>query len=679
MPATSRSRPALLVLAAVALAGGLYVLLSLRKATAPSPDFDIPSAPAASGQRPTATAVPRETTGGVFEGVVVDAKGAPVHDADVLLAGKLNRTVRVPNPILSNDPKAEVPDLEVQQVDYETVATTKTDRDGRFRAAAGDSVIVALFAIEPSHAPGLLASNPPGNGLKPGADHTIVLPDAGWLKGKVVDAVTKEPVRGADVSLNLQTRASQGETAGPEPWTERNGFAAFQGYVAREIAPRLWQAVPIQGDPAIHRYTPSDGTFTFGPVMSEVQIEVVVTHPEYAWTDTDQEVFFKEDNPTRKEGQKPLGRKKRLVVPPGQTVERTWELVKGQEIKGRVEDDHGQPIPDVEVQLSHIAQYAQHSWYRDHTRNARTDSDGRFRIAGLSFPPYALHLSHPGFGTADFPRVDAGSDKTYTIEQAGWIEGTVTGGTIDRALYEAILSLDPYSGLVQRARVHVTVKDGHFEAKNVPAGRYSASLIAGTWISAPVDLVVESGKPSSYEARLQTGGSVTIAAVDGHGSALDPFSADLEVVGSDGRSLRGAGSAVGRKGTALATSLPAGRYRARLHSPWYEETVTEPFDVAADKTTAVGPVTLRKHGWIRIQSVKDERGGVPEDVRIDLYLAQGGGEYAQTRAGDAGLVPVTAGTVKVKAEASDGRRFEQSYEVGEGETVAVDVRITSPK
>lgn len=675
MPATSKSSPAVWIAAIALVAGGLAWFLRTKPVAAPMPTLDIPDAPSTSSERSTAGVARPEPTGGVFGGIVVDAKGAPVKGADVFLAGKRNRVAKLPNPILSDDPKFELPDLEVQQIDYETVARVTTGPDGRFRAAAGDSVVVALFALESAHAPGLLASNPPGNGLAPGPDHTIVVADAGWLKGRVVDAVTKEPVAGADVALNLQTRTSQGDKPGPEPWTERNGFAAFQGYVSRELAPLVWQAVPIQGDPSVHRYTQSDGAFTFGPVMSEVQIDVVVSHPDYAWTDSDPEVTYREDNETRKEGQKPLSRKRRLVVPPGQTVERTWELVKGREVKGRVEDNLGHPIPDVLVQLSHIAQYAQHPWYRDHTRNARTDSDGRFRIAGLSYPPYALHMDHPSFGVADFSGVEADSDKTYKIEQAGWISGEVSGGTIDRPLYEAILTLDPYSGLVQRARLHVTVKDGRFEAKNVPPGRYAASLVAGPWISAPTDVAVESGKPSSYVARLQSGGTVSISAVDSHGAVIDPFSADLEVVGTDGRSLRGAGAAIGRKGTAVATSLAAGRYRARLHAPWYAETLTEPFDVAGDKTTALGPFTLRKYGWIRIQSVKDARGQLPQDVRIELAIAQGGADYAPVRTGDAGLVPVTAGTVKLKAEASDGRRFEQTYEVGEGETVPADVRI----
>jgi hypothetical protein len=676
MPATSRVRPALLVAALALLAGGVAWWLRAKPVAPPDQVIEPLERPAATAGGNTSFLPRSEPTGGVFAGIVVDSKGDPVRDAQVLLAGSRNDTVVIKSPILSDDPTAQPPDLEVQQLDYQTVARVQTGADGRFRAAAGDSTVVAIFAVERTHAPGMTGTSPPGQGMKPGADHRVVLPDAGWLKGKVVDAVTKEPIRGADVALNLQARASQGEVPGPEPWTGTNGFAAFQGYVAREIAPLVWDAVPIQGDSAIHRYTQSDGAFTFGPVMSEVQIEVVVTHPDYAWADSDEEVFYPSDNATRKEGEKKVGRKRRLVVPPGKTIEKTYLLPKGEEVKGRVTDNHGQPIPDVEVRLSHVAQYAQHAWYRDHSRNARTGEDGRFRIAGLSFPPYSLHMSHPAFGTADFPGVKAGSDEVYQIHQAGWIEGDVVGGQIDRPLYEAILQLDPYKGTAQRVRMHLTVKDGKFTAKNVAAGKYSATLVAGPWISTPVDLSVESGKPSTYVARLQAGGTISVSAVDGKGAPVDPMTVDLEVVGSDGRALRGAGTSIGRKGVAVATSLPAGRYRARVRAPWFAETLSEPFEVASDATTSIGPLTLRKHAWLRIQSVRDERGGIPQDVRIDLAVAQGQGDFVATRAGDAGLIPVTAGTVRVRAEASDGRRFEQSYEVGEGETVAVDVRIS---
>src|SRR5207253_1988487 len=115
----SRFRPALWLAALALVAGGVAWFLRPPPVAAPPPIFDIPDAPAVSGGAPVAGAT-RELTGGVFEGVVVDAKGAPVRDADVFLAGKRNKTLKIPNPIIPDvpgDPTATNPDLEIQQVD----------------------------------------------------------------------------------------------------------------------------------------------------------------------------------------------------------------------------------------------------------------------------------------------------------------------------------------------------------------------------------------------------------------------------------------------------------------------------------------------------------------------------------------------------------------------------------
>ena len=41
-----------------------------------------------------------------------------------------------------------------------------------------------------------------------------------------------------------------------------------------------------------------------------------------------------------------------------------------------------------------------------------------------------------------------------------------------------------------------------------------------------------------------------------------------------------------------------------------------------------------------------------------------------------GLLPVTPGSVILKADTNDGRRFERTFEVGDGETVPVEIVLT---
>jgi hypothetical protein len=261
----------------------------------------------------------------------------------------------------------------------------KTCPDGTFDMPAGSDRIVALFAYQRAYSPGMI-SHTKATPLEPGRKHEIRLSAAGWFKGLAVDAITREPVGNVDVSIYLQTVANR-DRPGADAFASTNAFSRFQSWVATELGPLVWGVQPRPGDSAMHVTTKPDGTFEFGPVMKEVQLEFVLTHPDYMWSHYDELVTLASDNENR-EGRPPLQRRLRTTVEPGRTVEKTFPLERGREVKGTVLDSTKKPIPDVDVALEHVVQAGQHLWYRFRQRHGRTDKDGRFHIAGLSHPPY---------------------------------------------------------------------------------------------------------------------------------------------------------------------------------------------------------------------------------------------------------------------------------------------------
>lgn len=665
-----------LVLAGAALAVAVGVAALLLRPT-PTPPLVVDATMPA--PVPTPAAVPLETqwgateVGGTYAGTVVDTDGKPVAQADVLLVG-VDTDAKVSVGAVDSDGSAVVTEIPAFGV-YKTVARTRTDAAGRFSLAAGGARVVALVGWQSSYSPGLLAHTPK-EPLRPGPDHVVRLALAGWLKGQVVDAVTKEPVPRCDVSIAFQTRTNQ-DRAGPEPINARNAFPVLSDYVAKELGPLVWGAVPPPGDIAFHVATNAEGRFTFGPVMNEVQVEVVISHPEYMWTDQDAEVFLEQDA-NRGPGGKAVSRIRRPVIAPGETLEKTYYLEKGREVRGTVLDQDGKPIANVLIALDHVAQYAQHWWYRRESRIAWTDAAGHFRVAGLSYGPYVLRMTHPTFDVEYFHGVKEGSDDVYKIATGGgWIELDVDGGPSDAPQWSARATIEGGAGAAHDRRDEpVVVKGGKAVVERVKPGRYDVFLVAGTTISNVAQIEVLPGQAGRGSVRMTPAGSLRLSVRDHQGRVIDPVVAELMRVGEgEGAAAVRLATLVSREGSIRSDGVLPGRYVAELRSPGHVPARTEPFDVAAGSTTTLPTVVLRKQAYLQVKGLSDEHGRALV-VDATLWLAEGGNEYVRKKTLDAGLLPVTPGPVMLKVETVDGRRFEQTFEVADGATVPVEIRVT---
>ncbi|MFO0933944.1 MAG: carboxypeptidase-like regulatory domain-containing protein [Planctomycetota bacterium] len=622
------------------------------------------------------------TVGGTYAGVVVDDRDRPVADADVLVVA-VDSDAKVVMETVDADNVGDRIELPVFG-DYRTAARGRTDAQGRFHLAVGDARVVALVAWSREFAPGMVAHTK-DTPLRPGTGHVVRIARAGWLKGRIVDQETGLAVGGAEVIVYLQHRANQGDRPGPEPVTATNAFSIFQRYVGHVLGPMVWGLEPPPGDTGFHLKASPDGWFTFGPLMKEVQIEVVITHPEYMWTDNDPDKRFEADQGGTL-GRKDVARKVRTVVMPGETKEVTYYLVKGKEVSGTVVDAAGKPIDGVEIALEHVAQYSQHWRYRTHARTGRTDAKGRFRIAGLSFEPYNLRFTHPTFDTEYFSGVKAGSDETYKVQSAGgWLDLTVVGGPEENGQkkpWSGRVIVEPREAAGTRKQEAAMIRDGKVVVERLRPGHYDVTVVSGTQISDPARVEVKSGEATKASVTMQAGGGIRLAIRDAAGKVVDPAEVHLYVEtvdktadGKETTAMRRVAVIVAREGQATTDGLLAGHYTAEVSALGFVATEVPAFDVAPGRPTLLPPVVLRRQSYLKLTGIVGEDGrGVTVDTV--LYVGEDGAEPTRRRTQDAGLLPVRPGSVILRAETADGRRSEQTLDVPDGATVPVEVRVT---
>jgi protocatechuate 3,4-dioxygenase beta subunit len=669
----SRRRAIPLLVAAVALVAAALALL-LRDRSAPEPPVvaEVERTvirPAGGDGAP----VPETVRGGVYGGRVVDEEGRPVGGAKVYLVAE-SRGERSSSLLLPDGSTQPVPEYGNHFTASEP--TLRTDADGRFRASGGDAYVVAVVASHPAHAPGILTAEG-GDPLPPGEDLVVTLPPPGRLVGRLVDARTGAPVPNARVTISVQTPSNQ-EEPGPRPFTATNAFARIQAWTERELAPEAWGIESQAGEQGLHVWSDREGVFRFGPVSDEVQLEVVVTHPEYMWTDFDPEVRFEEDARDNPDLPKPPTRRRRLVIPAGQTVERTFELHRGKEITGVVVDGGDRGIPDVAISLEHIVQEAQHHFYRSHARRAVTDERGRFRFAGLARGPYSIRLQHLSFGTIPIAEAVPEGARDYEIKvpTAGFVAGRIEGGPEGRAIFPATVRLEP---VVQGPRrtaprtQRLLAERGAFRVDRVDPGTWRIWANVEGKVSVPETIEVRPSEATEVTLSLAEGGTATATVVDVQGRVVDPATLSLRPLDPGGV---GGGQVLSRGGELRASGLPPGRYGGTVSATGFLDREIEPFSLAAGGAHDLGRVEMRRLGYLRIASLLDEAGRVPS-VEVATTV-QEGEKPPVAKLAMQGLIPVAPGRVTVRAKAADGRGFEEAFDVGDGETVDVRIVLRAP-
>ena len=105
------------------------------------------------------------------------------------------------------------------------------------------------------------------------------------------------------------------------------------------------------------------------------------------------------------------------------------------------------------------------------------------------------------------------------------------------------------------------------------------------------------------------------------------------------------------------------------------DVVSEPFDVADELTTTLSPVVMRRPGTLRVTGVNDADGKSP-GIGVHLFLSEGDAEFQAVRPLAMGLISVKPGRVRLQAKADDGRSFEAEYQVEDGQTIDVEIKVS---
>ena len=645
----------------LALLVGVAALVYLVMAEAPTPEPVTDLSPDQARTAPTTRALnAQHIQGGVFAGLVTDRGGEPIHGARVLLISYGTGAQDLTTAGQGAD------DAPITRVGNHTIAGEGiTDEAGAFRIAADSkSLITRVLAYHVGHFLDVVQVDRPSENI------LLKLQRAGKVIGTVVDDQTGRPVPRAVVDIYLQQKVAPipegAEKGGYVPFKretyETSWLATLGRFISRDLGKRIWD-VADSGSETIRVYTDDNGQFEFGPIGNSVQLEFVITHSQYMWYDFDTE------------GGKKTPR--RTVVEPGEIVERTFRLHKGEHIAGQVVDDEGKGLPEVQVRVQSISAYIRHWWYRSKWRHTRTDSEGRFRVEGLAKGSQEVVFEHPSF-KQKFVSVKAGQEDLLVVaDRFGAVQGAVNGlASRDgaRAITVILESLDPNPVGERRMRKTAMLqKDNRFLLQRVAPGAYRVWIKAGSMGSEPVELTIDPLQTVQATFEVGAGGSIVARIVDDEGVLIDPASARLISLEKDKPSAMG--TFVTREGELDIDGIAPGTYRLEVNAPGRITAKTESFQVSRDRVTRLPVIELGAWAYLSFNQ-PTQPNGRPAKIAGEfvLEIRREGGSFERILA--AGIEkPVAPGRYEVRARTADSS-FEGTVDVAAGKTEKVDVVLT---
>ncbi|HEU4727339.1 MAG TPA: sigma-70 family RNA polymerase sigma factor [Kofleriaceae bacterium] len=158
-------------------------------------------------------------------------------------------------------------------------------------------------------------------------------------------------------------------------------------------------------------------------------------------------------------------------------------------IRGRVVDDLGAEVPDVQVEARAGRDYGNMT-----PPSAITDASGRFEIPGLARGAYTLRARAADGSDAELAGCEAGEPVAITLARPGSIEGTLEGFAATPILE---LLPDRSGGDAPRRLVADGVR---FRAPGLPPGRYRVEARAGADVDGQA-IEVRAGEPARVVLR----------------------------------------------------------------------------------------------------------------------------------------------------------------------------------
>ena len=346
----------------------------------------------------------------------------------------------------------------------------------------------------------------------------------------------------------------------------------------------------------------------------------------------------------------------------------TWDpvLSSGRVLSGRVVDDQGAPLAGWTVQ----AMIGTHSSWR---AQAETDADGAFRMVDVKSEPLILDLYHDVFAER-FPTLqrNVDVDESEVVFQVGRDDlctVTVTGRILDperRPIPSANVALWPL-GSWYGSGAESDVR-GEFRAEHLRPGTYEVSLgfpelpslFFGRITLAPEEV------RALGEIVLQPPGTVHITIEGAELAGRGEFASfSFQQLDDEGHSHWSASATAAE---ALAgVALQPGHYALLASGRTGIASVSRPFELAAGDTVTVDLVPRPgRHVYASIEVPSGT--AIPDWVQSSVR--DGAGELIAESLGRASTdrrqthyLQLVPGTYELEAEASDGRRVHEFFEV----------------
>jgi protocatechuate 3,4-dioxygenase beta subunit len=357
----------------------------------------------------------------------------------------------------------------------------------------------------------------------------------------------------------------------------------------------------------------------------------------------------------------------------------------GLAIRGKVKEKAGAAIADARIEAIPSSRVLPLRWTGP--RDARSEADGSFTVAGLDPGPYRLRVLAPGFAEVERPAEAAGDKVEIVLSPAGTITGLVVDEK-DRPV-EAFRAVARSAsregrGIHRSAGTEATAHpEGRFTLEDVAEGTYVVEVTAPEHPGATVsDVKVTPGTSTDVgRVRLTAGGTVKGTVVDTSGGAISGARVMVVPRGPGSPSVSGLEAESEMGGAFEILGVPPGTVDVMARHPSFAEGQVAGLEIETGKGPAEARIVLSPGGRVEGTVRKRDGTGVPGIIMSirppgDRFLMSDASMASTRGDGTFAFEHVPVGRSFVALSASSAGAYmtsaEKEVDVRQGETSTVD-------